>query len=412
MPGEYLKGFPDPPNSPNEKFLVPGSPHLWEDDIFADLVGEGIDRDTARALARAMSRHEERKAVVEGHRLRELEWWANIHTHSTGEGVTNPFEIPPYRFLHLNNQDIYQSFDHGQSWTLFEGRSTTARRRPFAFNNDIWHPGNIRWSVDVFDENGNRAGYNIKGTGTNGNTISAGGYSRELGLLFMAGGNATDGRVDLFTGPDDGVLKADDADGNDWTRVGRSDNEAWDVAVLSNGALVAVTKSQGSGNIPKFVRSDDGVNWTSVPTEDSESNTLEFCSIQEHKGLLVALEVQAPGGIYTSSDGGTTWEKQADSGATDSNLGLATSNGHVILAGRRNGIWRSEDGINWTVLPDTDNQEWGPVAWDGTAWIVGTRWQSSNANDPGRVRYCPDPLGLEDWQVAQEFGSNHSIALL
>lgn len=85
---------PNPPNSPLEKLYVPRKewagtgPTEWA----TLLREEGVDPDLAEKLARAFHRRSEQQLLDAEANYREVEHWANIHTHTSGGGS---LALPP-----------------------------------------------------------------------------------------------------------------------------------------------------------------------------------------------------------------------------------------------------------------------------------------------------------------------------
>lgn len=111
----FIKGIPDPSGSPNEKLVSPPKPHDVESRIRSDLLDEGFDMDMANSLARVLRKQTDRQGLSEENVKRELEYWANRHTHpGGGDSVAYPPFDPEREYIVLyhssGNIDIYDSY--------------------------------------------------------------------------------------------------------------------------------------------------------------------------------------------------------------------------------------------------------------------------------------------------------------
>lgn len=83
---------PNPPGSPLEKLKVPRKTFAGQSESFwrHTLEKHGVPEDLAEKLARAFSRHSEQALLDVESNYRELEHWANIHTHEGGGSISLP----------------------------------------------------------------------------------------------------------------------------------------------------------------------------------------------------------------------------------------------------------------------------------------------------------------------------------
>ena len=115
--GQFVKGIPDPENSPNEKFEFPALPHNIREQVLADMRGERIDHDLAQRLANVLQKNHERYYWQE-QRLREhLEWWANIHTHPGGtDDIGIGEELPPNALMYFGGRSSTSGSPYDNVW--------------------------------------------------------------------------------------------------------------------------------------------------------------------------------------------------------------------------------------------------------------------------------------------------------
>lgn len=325
MPGEYLRGFPDPENSPNEKFLLPSTPQLWQDDLYKDLINNGAPHDLALAISRSIAQHEDRKALIEAHAQRHLEWWANIHTHSGmsggGPSYPDPSEI-----------DIFLGRGNTQSGVISAQYDSTER---WTYNpSDIGEV--IALAVDA-DKNvylGDSASpYKIRCLdGSNASVIWTFDAIEAVRSIQVD----SQGRVYATTGPTEKLLYKIDPSGNEiWSEaMGSGFSQAWGVTPAGptdedNGVIVGLE----NGNIRKY-DSDGVMDWENDTASSSivrgvavnQDGVILGCNHGGHvfevmpdgtDGLLDEdltseqlrdIAVDQNGNIYVCGDGGTAWK--------------------------------------------------------------------------------------------------------
>ena len=157
--GQFVKGIPDPENSPNEKFEFPALPHNIREQILADMRGERIDHDLAQRLANVLQKNHERYYWQE-QRLREhLEWWANIHTHPGGAGQ-----------------------DPAASWDLLVDAYVTPGSNTYRMSPIYTPEGEFFDSLSLGDSSGGNQGYSAKWSPDN--QYLAYGFSADSGSQF------------------------------------------------------------------------------------------------------------------------------------------------------------------------------------------------------------------------------------
>lgn len=379
MPGEYLKGFPNPEGSTGEKFLTPPTPRLWEDELFSDLVDEGLDRPLARAFARALARSEERRLALEGHQQRALEWWANTHSHPISElqGWHLRTVIPA--------QDWSSYLDLGASGVRNIGWGD---RDPLESNSTRWMPpgpgycalllegveldlgattldpvtitvevnGNERWSETFrLNKNGLEQFYVEIGDVTRGDVVRL----HTDTLLPVLGGEAVFQRIDPLTppqlGPEGELPYAFAGDMNDPTATATTAPPA---ATTEGDVLVFALQGNEILGSPSTPSLPEGV--TEIPTgRVSWQGRLAW--------KRATADDEAGTTSYTSSSGGSVFigilALPADTVREDSALfgaieSSATNDGttHPSVVSPNNGAWILTIAFGWSMASSQTNE--------------------------------------------------------
>jgi len=388
VPGEYIQGFPDPDDSPNEKFLFESIPRLREDRLFRHFTNQGIDADLARNLARALSLADEDRAQEEHHLLSSLEYWANIHTHDmSGLGESSPmvYERPPYSLI---DEGLYYSMDGGLNWTIGADSIGSNTRTRVAWNQSYFIvPQGQRNRYDINDDPrvNNWVTYQIKETSNNTSQVHSVYYHPHTSQLFLgqATSNSQTGRVYRGTDP--------------------SNPEAFDL-VLSVGSAGYCTDIVGlpAGNqimavfrAFTFISDDAGDTWTQIdhPHINNHGFALDYIG----------------GRFLLGSDklyyyDGTSWVEASDYSARGPNTTLMMwNNGKVSLAvpGNSNGLWVSEGGLLWNPVPFFEDTARHRVR--AVAWTIEDTWVARAASDGGsdyKTYVTEDENGVDNWVEA------------
>lgn len=98
-------------------------------------------------------------------------------------------------------------------------------------------------------------------------------------------------------------------------------------------------------------------------------------------------------GVWTSTNGGTTWVQQSVGGSASGGK-LTRGNGRVVLLKSSLNVYSTTDGLNWTAHgaistsaggnPSNAAYSYGyGIVWDGTRWIFGTGGGFNNGMDSG-----------------------------
>ena len=183
------------------------------------------------------------------------------------------------------------------------------------------------------------------------------------------------------------VWISDDA-GETWSGVPKtgvlSVNWMSDVAMSSDGAVIALANDGFGSSGDLFVSTDRGVSWTVF-----DSNRRWSAIAMSSDGTRMAAVDRAGGStgqdtgrIWTSSDTGATWVEQAASPLLSSWSDIAMSADGSILAAvaltdnAAGGIYVSTDfGVNWSEIGDVGTARWSSVtiSRDGSRMVAGAQ---------------------------------------
>ena len=298
--GQFVKGIPDPENSPNEKFEFPALPHNIREQILADMRGERIDHDLAQRLANVLQKNHERYYWQE-QRLREhLEWWANIHTHPGDTGDAPISGINP-----------------GTTWLLAMNDSGTGRLFQSPITGDAWSE--------------------INPTGD----WPSGGFQAlgwdPVNERYMAIGRPT---VPHFYTSPDGVAwtKGQEDIGND----GGSDT-LQNLAAINYFPTPGIYIASGSSDGPGFW-SEDGETWTAMTT-DSSDDSHQSHSWDGERFVAFSNNTTA---MLVSEDGKDWPVSEAITLSGNASFTGTYHNGLWIAKYSNNGIQRSFDRETWS----------------------------------------------------------------
>ncbi len=198
-------------------------------------------------------------------------------------------------------------------------------------------------------------------------------------------------RPDLATG--DGVYKSTDA-GKTWTNLGLHDTQMigyldvdpknanrFFVAALGhpygpNAERGIFRSTNGGQTFEKVLYRDEYTSANDVRIDPSNPNTVYAALWQQQQSFIEGQGFgSATGGVYKSTDGGTTWKQLTDglSNVIEANLAIAPSNTKVIYATVAVGtptnvvtgvvnLYKSTDaGEHWAQIPTTDQRPLGRI---------------------------------------------------
>ncbi len=153
-------------------------------------------------------------------------------------------------------------------------------------------------------------------------------------------------------------------------------------AVMFTGAVFVALAKDGSVST-----SSDGLSWTSTPAIPSGAAVMSGLALGFLPGVSVFVAVGSSGGIFTSTDGGTTWTQVVSN--TPNNLnGVSFVGGIFIVTGANGTLLTSPDGITWTTqTSNTPNAlrgaAFGLVAGQGLYVAVGDAGTIVTSSDSG-----------------------------
>jgi photosystem II stability/assembly factor-like uncharacterized protein len=218
--------------------------------------------------------------------------------------------------------------------------------------------------------------------------------------ILYVGSGAGIIRPDLATG--DGMYRSDDA-GKTWTHLGLRDTEMIGyvdvdprnadrvfVAALGhpygpNAERGIFRSTNGGQSFEKVLYKDEYTSANDVRIDPSDPNTVYAALWQQQQSFIEGQGFgAATGGIYKSTDGGTTWKQLTDglSSVIEANLAIAPSNTKVIYATVAVGtptnsvtgvvnLYRSTDaGEHWAQIPTTDQRPLGRIGGGDLPTIV------------------------------------------
>ena len=199
--------------------------------------------------------------------------------------------------------------------------------------------------------------------------------------VIYAGTGESDIRSDLASG--DGVYKSSDG-GKTWANIGlRETRQISRIVVDPKNADVVYVGALGHAYGPNpergvYKSTDGGKTWTHVLDKGPEIGVSDLAMAAGNPSILFAgtwqahrppwstyAPLQGPGGgIYRTTDAGANWTQLKGNGLPDGDwgrVGVAVSaNGQrvyaLIEAGKKSGLYRSDDGGNTWVLANSDSR--------------------------------------------------------
>ncbi|HEY4933553.1 MAG TPA: hypothetical protein VII23_18465 [Terriglobales bacterium] len=199
--------------------------------------------------------------------------------------------------------------------------------------------------------------------------------------VIYAGTGESDIRSDLSSG--DGVYKSSDG-GKTWTHVGlRDSRQISRIVVDSKNADIVYVGALGHAYGPNpergvYKSTDGGKTWTHVLDKGPEIGVSDLAIAAGKPDTLFAGTWQAHrppwstygplegpgGGLFRTTDAGANWTQLKGNGLSDGEwgrVGVAVSaNGQrvyvLIDAGKKSGLYRSDDGGNTWVLANADSR--------------------------------------------------------
>lgn len=404
MPGDYVQGFPNPSNSPNEKFLYPKSAQLWESDLFNDLVSEGVDERTARAMARAIARHEDRREMKEDHSLKELEYWANTHTHPGGTSIE--FSIFPRHEIHwfgsASTDGDRQSNNEGETWETVSTNIGASRSITwpiwtgtyfFVLENSRrklwWADSSLSsWTVMEVDASNSRYFNGIE-------------MNPDTGLLVASGGDF-DSNCDISYCD---TSNLDPTDLDNWTHI---------VIDIGSSRLGAIHYSPEldqwlvSNDHSVWIATDptDTSDWSIMSTVPGSTNQNGSTQVFTFNGQIIWLAASGTGagGFYRSTDG-SSWTAIS---STATGGRVCYTNGGLLIP-----VYEPGAGV-WELLHTTDGTNFTPVEIGGSTQFSGLTVSRLSSLDSitvwiggssGSMYYTNDPTGTSGWKLSSISGS-------
>src|SRR5664279_544418 len=199
--------------------------------------------------------------------------------------------------------------------------------------------------------------------------------------VIYAGTGESDIRSDLASG--DGVYKSTDG-GKTWTNVGlKETRQISRIVVDSKNADVVYVGALGHAYGPNpergvYKSTDGGKTWSHVLDKGPEIGVSDLAIAAGNPATLFAgtwqahrppwstyAPLQGPGGgLYRTTDAGAKWTQRQGNGLPEGDLGrvgvTVSANGQrvyaLIEAGKKSGLYRSDDGGNTWVLANDDSR--------------------------------------------------------
>ena len=146
-------------------------------------------------------------------------------------------------------------------------------------------------------------------------------------------------------------------DGISWSVCnGTDDNDILYKCIYADGIWIA--SGHSSGFSAKFYHSTDGINWTEHIVNELDNTINSICTYNNNN--LISF------GLY-SLEIGTSWTHVE---GPSSIYEVKYANG-LWVAAAYNGLWYSDDGINWTQSNITTYYLWY-ITYSGSRWFAGT----------------------------------------
>lgn len=151
----------------------------------------------------------------------------------------------------------------------------------------------------------------------------------------------------------------------------------------------------GTGTDKIVMRSPDGINWSTAPTVVT-GITSTLVRIYSDSGLILASGPGGPGStIRYSLDNGATWGNPVGLAVTSIN-GLCKSGSYWITSGNvgtTTGIYRSIDGVNWT-LEFTGSNLFEAIFYNSAAIVGSNSGNSRRSTNDGDTWATASVAGL------------------
>ncbi len=172
-------------------------------------------------------------------------------------------------------------------------------------------------------------------------------------------------------------------DARSWTKAYDEQHERFDDVEFGNGIFLARAGTE-------FYASNDGLSWNQVETTGLSGipSDIEF-------GAGVFVNVGQLGGIYISEDGADwTLVRQPDEEAF---YGVGYRNGYFVATGISGKLSTSSDGgLTWIDrIPDTDESIWHGIAAAGKMTVIGNNGLLMTSDLPGYFDFLFEPVSQD-----------------
>lgn len=133
---------------------------------------------------------------------------------------------------------------------------------------------------------------------------------------------------------------------------------------------IMVTQGSAWGGLSYF-SSDNGDTWTQLAAEPNTTPYISASGYVYYKGRLIALsDAGGSNSTFYSDDFGTTWTKSTDGPAVGRKI-VKTQD--KVYASNFRGVYESEDGITWTLRPESSPASNQMTLWkNNSELLVGT----------------------------------------
>ncbi len=350
-------------------------------------------------------------------------------------------------------EGVRRSTDNGQTWTVLNSGLSNPHIRSLCVLENGWLYVGIAWGgvfrstnrgniwTDVRNEIGNRDVRSVAAMGSEVFAATTSGIFRSTnnGAVWISIGSEVSSTIassrewPLIVGTTpNGILRSSDAGATwVWSRYGMSNTYVSALSVIDDRTIaagivggVSVTTNGGesweplgsglpSGKIFSLANNDSGTllagtsgsvyrrlaqsdTWMNVLNTGGNVRALHFA--RATGDFFASYYADLGGGIFRSTDGGTTWISSLDGSGGVFAL-TSSTNGHVF-AGTFRGVGRTTDrGITWT---PSGLQDVGPVSYlaatDNGTIYAGTSRGVYRSNDDGKTwnRWV---LGLTDSSI-------------
>lgn len=349
----------DPENSPIEKLIV--QRRFRQERRFRDyLEAQGLDPELASKMGAAMDRWEQDKDFDYQEHLRELEGWANIHTHPGTYGIDSG-AVPGTAWVAVGEFGgvWYSPDDDAETW-VYQGRVLPDTAHCITWDGSRYVVGDINGDVHELNEEGTADTLLATDIGGEGKQLSGIIWIDELQIYLVS--------VARISSTDSNLLWSEDAE--TWNLCTGSPpegyNTRWTFTFDEEAEIVYCSAGDAGTSLIDdiFFSSTDGKEWTEEDPAESPSslNMLEYCGSYfmsksgEGDGIAITTDLEE-------------WDHPSVS-AGPSITGVSRVDGRAVYGNGSDIYYSTVDGLSWALAALSNTKTIRHFFYNGNAWVA------------------------------------------